>query len=93
MRKTTSRKLSSSNVDEYMANMSKIGEEIVAAGQSIATVLSRSIPSENLLFESIDETLTRIATSTESFANSAKRIACSLEKIAAADAENKELNL
>ena len=44
MRKTTSRKLSSSNVDEYMANMSKIGEEIVAAGQSIATVLSRSIP-------------------------------------------------
>ena len=68
MRKTTSRKLSSSNVDGHMASMSKIGEEIVAAEQN-TTVLSRSIPSDSLLFESIAETLTRIATSTESFAS------------------------
>ncbi|XP_047139940.1 uncharacterized protein LOC124815347 [Hydra vulgaris] len=85
--KTTSRKLSSSNVDKYMTSMSKIGEEIVAAGKKIATALGRSIPSNNLIFEGIAETLTRIASSTESLASSAKRIVCSLETITSAESK------
>ncbi|XP_047127559.1 uncharacterized protein LOC124808482 [Hydra vulgaris] len=82
------RKLSPSNVDNYMNNMSKLGEQIVATGQQIASALNPTMQTDQPLLESIAVTLGRIAESTENLANSSEKIASALKEIASAISNN-----
>ena len=64
-----------------MSNMSKLGEQIVATGQQIASAFIPTRQTDQPLLESIAVTLGRIAESTENLANSFQKIVSPIKRL------------
>ncbi|XP_065666643.1 uncharacterized protein LOC136087541 [Hydra vulgaris] len=88
LKSSKKRKLSPSNVDNYMINMSKLGQQIIETGQQIASALKPTILTDQPLLESIGDTLRCIAESTKSLAESSEKMTNSLKEIASAISNN-----